>query len=167
MSDFELPPTEKREKNNKAAQLDKAMENVTIEKDDEKKTDEPQFTPEELNAIFDQMLFTGEYSETVTIRGKLKVEFKTRTAQETEEITKKIDATPANLIATLNEKRSLLTLIKSLNFYHGTDLSKMKDEQKQSFITKLPTPIIGSLFIALQKFDEKIFAACRDAEENF
>jgi len=134
------------------------------EKSEEKK---PAYTPEELTAVFDDILFAGEYTENVIIRGRLPVQFRTRTADEVSAISRIIDTTSSNLISTMNEQRSLLNLYYGLISYNNKDLSTIKFEDRQAFIKKLPAPIIGVLMTAMAKFDDKVYAACKEGEENF
>lgn len=165
--DFELP--KKFETNRKLVVQDEPKEKETKQDplDGEEKEEKPKYDKEELNRIFDEILFSQEYQETVTIKGKMKVTFRTRSAEEIEAITKKLDATPANLVATLSEKRAILTLHDALVNYHGKDLSGMKLEDKARFVNKLPGVVVGALMRALQKFDDKCFEACKEGEENF
>ncbi len=156
MSDFELPKEPVVEEGNPAE--------GDLSKKEEKK---PKFSADELFKIFDEIIFAGTYSEVVTIRGKLKVKFRTRTTEETEEIGQKVDSTTANLASTLNEKRMLLNLTYALISYQGKDLSLFKVEEKEKFVNKLPAPIVGVLIQALSNFDIKVYEACKDAEENF
>lgn len=130
-------------------------------------SEKPEFTSEELLAVFDDILFTGEYVEEVTIRGRLIVAFRTRTADETKSISREVDATKAVFATTLDGVRSFLQLQYSLTKYNGTDLTMMKPEEKAAFIGKLPSPVIHVLLNALAKFDKKVFEACQEGESNF
>jgi hypothetical protein len=171
MSEFEF--TEHKPKRGRATK----QEEVAIEKEPitelptEEKKDEtpekPQYDKDELLRIFDEIIFQGEYVEDVTIRGKLKVQFRTRTAEDIEQISKVIDSTSFNLIATLNESKMVLNLQYALTFYQGRDLSALKNEDKAKFIKRLPGPVIAMLLDALYKFDAKVNEACKDLEENF
>ncbi len=138
----------------------------TVEKE-ENKTSTPQFDKDELLAIFDKIIFEGEYSEQVRIKGKLPVTFKTRSAGDTLAISKTIDAIQANLIVTINEQRAILNLGYSMIEYSGKDLSKSSVEDRLVFVKKLPVPVIAALSDALAKFDLKVDTACREGEENF
>lgn len=127
----------------------------------------PKYDAEELISIFDEILFNNTYSEKVTIRNKLHVAFRTRTAEEVEAITRALDATSANLIATIEEKRSIMNLYYALTSYQGKDLGLLKQEDRERFVNKLPAPVVGALVIALSKFDEKVYLACKEGELNF
>lgn len=168
MSDFELPTGAERKAQRKAA-LPKTEQSPVEIKDQETKSDESssKYDPAELLRIFDEIIFSGEYEEEVVVKGRLRVGFRTRAAGEIEEISKFVDGTQANLIATLNEKRSLLNLQYALTFYQSKDLKTLKVEDKSKFIRSLPGPVIGALLGALQKFDEKVYEACKEGEENF
>jgi hypothetical protein len=141
-----------------------ASENIDGQNSEQK---QPKYSEDELSRIFDEIIFSDSYSEEVVIKGKLRVNFRTRTAGEIAEITKKLDATSANLVATLAEARSLMNLHYALTSYQGKDLSSLKQEDREKFINNLSGPVIGALINALAKFDYKVFEACRDGEENF
>lgn len=143
---------------------DETKEKVEEVKKEEKK---PEFSKEELLAIFDQIIFQGEYSEDALIKGKLKVTFRTRTGEETLKISKEIDVLQANLVVTINEQRAILNLGHSLISYQGKDLSKSTVEQRLDFVKKLPVAVIAAITDALAKFDRKVDEACKEGEENF
>ena len=127
----------------------------------------PLYHEEELLRVFDEIIFSGEYVESYTIRNRFQVTFRTRTAEETMKIQKSIDSGSFNLISTVDQTRSLLTLESALTFYDGKDLNAMKPEQRSAFISKLPGPVINLLLNTLAKFDNKVFLACQQGEENF
>lgn len=126
-----------------------------------------EYTKEELAAVFDQLLFEGEYKEDVTIKGKLRVAFRTRNAAETMNISRVLDSSDFKLLPTIQEQRAFLNITKSLVAYQGKDLSEVKDEEKIAFIRKLPTSLISAMADSLAEFDRKIDLACRDAENSF
>lgn len=126
----------------------------------------PTYSEEELAAIFDEIIFSGEYAEEITIKGKLKVKFRTRTTEEIEAISGILDKLQASLMTTLNEKRSVLNLQYALVAINGKE-APQKIEEKAKYLGKLPGPIVGAMINALAKFDDKVFQACKDAEENF
>lgn len=146
------------------------MENEA-KKDEQEKSQEkkatPKFDKDELIAIFDRIIFEGEYSEQVKIKGKLSTTFRTRSAGETLEISKTIDSIQANLVVTINEQRAVLNLAYSLVEYSGKDLKKASVDEKLTFVKKLPVPIIAALSDALAQFDYKVDTACKEGEENF
>lgn len=141
-----------------------------IPETDKSKKDEdkaPKYDPDDLAVIFDEIIFSGEYTETQIIRGKLNVVFRTRTADELREINRIVDGTQAVFSNTLDGIRSLLQLQYALVMYQGKDLRGMKSDERSKFIGKIPGPIVGALLLALGRFDNKVFAACKDGEENF
>lgn len=125
------------------------------------------FDKEELMAIFDAIMFEGEYTETVTIKGKLKVVFGTRTADQTSEIEREIDGKGHVLLLTMNQDRAFLSLVHSVRSYAGKDISKMTVDERKKFLGKLPSVVVSALSDALVKFDAKTYEACREGEENF
>ncbi len=128
----------------------------------------PKYKKEELLAIFDEMIFSGEYIEELSLRaGKLKLSFRSRSVEDTVAITKDIDGKNFSLISTLQEHRALLNLAYSLVSYAGKDLKGMTIEDRTKFIGKLPSPVAGLISIELSKFDNKISAACEEGEANF
>lgn len=172
MSDFEF--TEHKPKRGPKPKEEQVLIEPSVsdgKEDKEKKETEaiekPKYDKDELLAIFDEIIFQGEYLEDVTIRGKLKVQFRTRTAEEIEQISKVIDATSFNLISTMNESRMVLNLQYALTYYQGRDLSSLKVEDRAKFIKKLPGPVIAVLIDALFKFDDKVAEACKEVEANF
>lgn len=148
-----------------------ANDNPTPVKDSDPKANvdaKPKFDKDELLGIFDEMIFSGEYSEQVVLRnGKLKLTFRARSAEDTMEISKDIDSKNFTLIATLSEYRALLNLAHSLVNYAGKDLSQSSVEERTKIIKKLPSVVVALLSEALSKFDAKIDAACAEGEANF
>lgn len=127
----------------------------------------PKYSEEELSAIFDEIIFSGEYAEDFKIKGKLPVTLRTRTAEEIDKIQHHLDASGSNLIATIESIRSLMHLQYAIVKYKGEDLSVYKIEEKAGFINKLPGPIVAALINTLAKFDEKVAMACKEGEVNF
>lgn len=127
----------------------------------------PKFKKEELLAIFDEIIFSGEYIEEVAIKGKLKVKFRSRSAEDTLSISQDIDSKNFTLMTTLSEYRALQNLGYSLVSYAGNDLSKMEVKERVKFVSKLLSPVVAALSQALVDFDEKVNAACMEGEANF
>jgi hypothetical protein len=125
------------------------------------------WSKEDLLKVFDDLMFAGEYSEEVLIKGRLKVTFRTRTAEEQVDISKFLDQSQFNLILTVQEHRALYNLRASLINYNGRDLSHVDAEEKMKFINKLNIQVVSAVSDALAQFDAKVEAACREAEENF
>jgi hypothetical protein len=165
MSDFEFVKPKKGTVSKEEVAEDKSD---TPEKEDEKLDEEkPKYDKDELIRIFDEIIFSGEYLEDVTIKGKLKVQFRTRTSEEVSEISRVIDATTYNLLSTMNEARMILNLQYALTSYQGRSLVGVSVEDKAKFIKRLPAPVIGAILDALYKFDDKVFEACKEIEGNF
>lgn len=139
------------------------------ESEDTKKeeTEESKYDVEELAVIFDEIIFSGEYTEQQTIKGKLNVVFRTRTAEELREISRIVDGTQAVFANTLDGIRSLLHLQYALVMYQGKDLRGMKPDERAKFIGRIPGPVVGALMVSMGRFDAKVFAACQEGEENF
>jgi hypothetical protein len=133
----------------------------------ENKVVKPKYDEAELAKIFDEIIFSGVYTEDVVIKGRLRITLKSRTAQESEEISSKLDTSPANLISTLNERRALLNVYYALVRYQGKDLSMMKMEEKEKFVNQIPAAIVNVIVKAIASFDTKVYAACEDGETNF
>jgi hypothetical protein len=128
----------------------------------------PKYDKEELLAIFDELIFSGEYVEDKEFRnGKLKVSFRSRSVEDTSEISKDVEAKDFKLITTMQEHRAILNLAYSLVKYAGTDWSKVPVEDRIVRIKKLPGPVASLLSEELNKFDQKIFVACQEGEANF
>ena len=130
-------------------------------------TSTPKYSAEELLTIFDEILFSGEYQEDITIKGKLKVTFRSRTALETTDISKELDSKTFNLMITLQQERSFLHIAYSLVSYAGKDLSTLSIEERKAFVGKLPSAVVALLSDTLVVFDEKINLACTEGEQNF
>jgi chorismate mutase len=164
MDDFEIPAAKKKTQP-KLPVIDPKVETPVEAKAPEQ--EKPKYDPEELLRIFDDMIFAGSYSENVNIRGKLKVTFTTRSAEQMADITRQLDTQNAQLMATLVERRNLLNLYHGLTAYQGTDLSGLKYDEKVAFINRLPAPLVGIMMVSLFDFDSKIQAATQEGEANF
>lgn len=134
---------------------------------DKKVTPAPKWSKDELLTIFDEMIFSGEYEENLTIMGRLKVTFRARSAEDTTAISREIDGKNFSLITTLQEHRSLLNLAYSLIAYSGRDMKAVSVEDRVKFVNKLPAVMVGALSKSLVDFDSKISAACIEGEANF
>src|SRR6266436_7566443 len=66
------------------------------------------YKKEELLGVFDELIFQGEYTEEQTIKGKLKVTFRSRSADETMQISRNLDAMDFKLLTTMQEQRAFL-----------------------------------------------------------
>lgn len=143
-----------------SSQVDQAAGN-----EEEIKT--PDYDETELDTIFDEIVFTGVYSEEALIRGRLPIRFQTRNAGQLNTITREIDALKANFAVTTQEYRAFQNIVYSLIEYNGKDLSTLKLEERAKFVSELPGPIMAILLQKLFDFDLKVLAACKRGEENF
>lgn len=125
------------------------------------------FEESELIAIFDTILFEGDYTEEVTIGGKLRVKFRTRSMDQINAGVKELDKLDAKLITTIHEARSQINLRQALVEYQGTNVDALSVEEKNAFFGRLPSPIVARLLDALRKFDIKVSFACAFGDENF
>lgn len=143
-----------------------AQETQETKQSNEEKKQEPEFNKEELLAIFDELLFSGEYVEDIVIKGKLKVSFKSRSVEDVTKISKEIDSGQYNLMITMSDNRALLNLAYSLVSYNGKTLPEEAEDRKK-FINKLPSAVVALLSDHLTKFDTKINEALKEGDENF
>lgn len=137
-----------------------------VEAVDKQESAGPKYDPNELLRIFDDIIFSGEYVEEVVIRGRLPVKFSTRTAEQVGEIQDALDSAGLNLISSIDQRRSILSLEQSLVSFNGRDLSGLSRKDRAATIGKLAAPVIAMLLNAMGEFDMKVAAACRE-EANF
>ena len=136
------------------------------DKDSPKASAGPKYDKNELLAIFDEIIFTGEYVEEVLLRGRVPVKFSTRSAKQVDEVQAVLDSAGYTLISSVEQRRSILSLEQSLVSFNGKDLSKMPKDERSKFVSQLAGPVIAVLMEELSKFDLKVAAACRE-EANF
>ena len=126
------------------------------------------YSEDELVAIFDDIVFQGEYSEKIVKnKGRLTFTFRTRTSGEVADITTRTDRCDHKLAATLNQTWQLLNMAYALKDYNGYSLEGQDVDQRMKYIQGIPSPVLERLFMALNEFDEKVSEACRLGEENF
>ena len=128
---------------------------------------QPKYSKEELLGIFDDILFQGCYQEDVTLRGRLTVTFRTRSADDTAKISRTIDAEQYQLSSTYMEHRALLNLSTSMVTFNGKDMQDKSFDDRFAFVKKLPAHLVSLLSNALVEFDAKVETACKDGDENF
>lgn len=172
MSDFDLPQTTTRKsiptpKVRPSIKPEEIPAEISKEEVKDENKEKPQYSQEELLAVFDEILFSNEYTEDFTVRNRLKVTFRTRTAKEIQDINKHLDSMGASLVSTVEGVRAMMNLESALVHYQGKDLGAMKQADRSAFIAQLPGPIIGALMITLGKFDHKVALACQEGEANF
>lgn len=139
--------------------MSKAKEAPEVTQTEPKEETKSRYNKDELLAIFDSIMFEGEYREDVIIKGKLKVTFKTRSGADTAAITRELDAKQYNLLSTVNERRALLNIGYSITRYNDKDLGILSLENRLAFVEKLPTVVVSALSNALVDFDIKTEAA--------
>lgn len=171
MSEFEdsIPVAKKKTLKESPAEINmKELPGTDIDAP-EKKYEKPKsrWTQDELLEVFDKLMFEGQYRETYRIKNKLSVTFRSRSAEETMQISREIDNTPFNLISTVQEHKAMLNLSYSLVNYSGKDFSNVEQKEIYKFLSKLPIFVISALVDKLSEFDSKVEEACREAEENF
>ena len=132
-----------------------------------KDTKTPKYTKDELAVIFDDILFQGYYQEDSKIRGKLAVSFRSRNAEDTSAISRKLDASSFNLGSTYIEQRALRNLASSVMSIQGKDWSKLTLDQRYAELGKLNSQLVSLLSTSLVEFDTKIDAALKEGEANF
>lgn len=175
MSEFEkIPPTSSASATTSTAAAptasvtDTFLEQVAQEDRSETPVAEaPEFTEEELNLVFDQILFEGEYTEEQSIKGKLKFKLRSRTTAESIQVSRGIDKGGFYLTQTVEQYRGINNLSYSLMSYGSKDLSKLNVDERLAFIEKLPIFVVAQLVTTLSKFDRKVAMACQEAPENF
>ena len=171
MSDFELPKGKpvtpaavKQEQLKGAMQASKPEDEVS---NSQSPSLEPTYSKEELLKIFDELIFSGDYSETFRIRDKLSFTLRARTAEEINEIQQVIDSANLKLISSVETMRSFMNLQYALIAYNGNDLSMLKLDERKKFVERLPGVIIGALINQMARFDHKVAKACEEGEANF
>ena len=127
----------------------------------------PTYSDEELEAVFDSILFEGSYSEEISVGGKVKALIRTRTGEDARAIMMTLDASRVSMGLTMESLRSLYNLGYSLMSFNGQDLSGMKIEDRIKRIEKLPSAVLGALIRKLVMFDLKVEAAVSHGEANF
>ena len=127
----------------------------------------PKYDPEELAIIFDDIIFQGYYEEDMKVKGKLQATFRSRTADLTSQISRKLDSSSFNLGSTYIEQRALWNLASSLVSISGKNLSQLSLDERFNEISKLNAQLVSLLSKILVDFDAKIDAACKEGEENF
>lgn len=122
----------------------------------------------ELEAIFDQMMFEGCYTEDITLgKGRFKFTLRTRTGKEAKEVMTLLDGLSLKMGITVEGLRSIYNLAQSVVILNGKDLSGETLDRRVDVLDSLPTPVISALMTHLIKFDLKTEAAVRHGEENF
>lgn len=121
---------------------------------------------QEYLAIVDAVMFEGSYSE-VKKFGKYTATFRSRTAGEDNEITKRLDALTFNTMMSYQNQSSLLTMAYSLIDLNGTDLKDMSLKDRYDYVAKLSSPLVILLSGYMADFDNKVMAAMEYGKANF
>ena len=166
MTDFQIP---EEMLNELETEESKPVDEQGEQDESQEETEEtPKYSSDELLAIFDEILFKGEYRETIPVAKKLNIVLRSRSTGETAFISRHLDSLDYKLLATMEDERVLVTLAHSLVEFRGKDLTKMEPLPKRyEFINTLPSAILGILINKLQEFDEKVFLATEEASKNF
>ncbi len=127
----------------------------------------PRWTDEQLEEVFDSLMFEGSYNEEIQVNRKLKVIFRTRSGEQARDVMMRLDNSKINMGLTVEGLRSLFNLAHSLVVFNGNDLSQMKIDARLKRIEELPSAVIGTLIAKLVEFDIKVEQAVRHGEENF
>ena len=127
----------------------------------------PKYSQEELLAVFDEIIFSQEYTETYTIRNRLRVTFKTRTAEQVNAIQQEVDKSTANLITTMEQFRAMCNLRDAIVTYNDIEIGVMKSQDRMNFVRALPAAIVSTLITLHNRFEEKVALACEEGESNF
>ncbi len=135
--------------------------------EEQEKEKKPEFSTDELLAIFDSMLTQGEYTEMRELNKKLRVVWRTRTTGEANNITKIIDSAGFNTFMAAQNHSNVLNMTYSLVAFNGKDMRGMKPNDRKAFLESLPEPIIVMLAGSLSKFDYKVAKATEVGQANF
>ena len=118
-------------------------------------------------SIVDTIMFEGSYSEVKKFGNKYTATFRSRSAGEDNEITKRLDGMTFNTMISYQNQSSLLTLAYCLIDFNGTDLRDMNMKERYAYVSKLPSQVVVLLAGLMSEFDEKILAAMQYGKENF
>jgi hypothetical protein len=136
-------------------------------------------TKEEAAKIVDDVLFKGVYTEEVPVSKRVKAAFRTRNARDTIrtmqylEVAKPIYENHFNeIVATYTLAASLERLGRDAFDFPKKDAPTDKIEEafqnRVSYVSGLPDPVLRLLYLKLGKFDEKIRVVLSEgAIENF
>lgn len=163
MSEFEFK--EAKPKKAKVEAAPEADKNQVLQLKDGESTD---YDSAELDAIFDQLMFEGQYLEDVSLgKGRFKATLRTRSGKDARAVMDLLDKLSLKMGITVESYRSMYNLAQSLVVLNGRDLSAETLERRIEAIEDLPTPVISALMTRMIKFELKTEAAIRHGEENF
>lgn len=122
---------------------------------------------DEMLAIVDAIMFEGEYSEVIPFGKRYKVTFKSRTAGEDNEISRRLDGRVFNTMISYQNQSSLLAMTYSLIDLNGVSYRDMKIEERYKAVCELPSPLVIALSDLMSKFDQKVLNAMEYGKSNF
>lgn len=125
------------------------------------------YSDSELEAVYDALMFEGNYTEEVSVGKRIKAVFRTRNGKDARESMLFIDKMGLNMGITVESLRGLYNLAQSTISINGSDISGETLDKKIERIEVLPTAIISRLMYELSKFDIKVQQAVSHGEENF
>lgn len=131
------------------------------------KTEPTQAEIDEMLAIVDAIMFEGEYSEVLPFAKRYKVTFKSRTAGEDNEISRRLDGRVFNTMISYQNQSSLLAMAYSLVDLNGVSYRDMKVEERYKVVSNLPSPLVIMLSEMMAKFDQKVMNAMEYGKSNF
>lgn len=165
----ELPIDPSKADSNTIEQAEKPVKEVEEELSEAKKREKEaeELRHKELLVIFDEIMFEGSYEEVVKVGTKYKVTYRSRSAREDSEISKRLDSMQFNTAIAYQNEASLMTLAYSLMQYVSTDLRSLSVKERYAYVTNLPGSVITLLSSQLYDFDQKILEALEYGKLNF
>lgn len=121
----------------------------------------------ELLVIFDQIMFEGHYEEVIKIGSSYRATYRTRSAREDAEISRRLDSVQFNTAIAYQNSASLMTLAYSLAQFGAVDLRELSVNDRYKYVSDLPGAVITLLSSMLYDFDQKILEALEFGKSNF
>ena len=150
----------------KADEASASKQVPTKETTEEDSTKYSPYTKELLLALYDDMVFSNSYKESVKVRG-FQFGLKTRSSEDLVAINRVLDNFKAQSANSYQTYANYLTLAASLNFVDNTELKDGDLEQAYKHLITLPTFKVDIMLIELSKFDRKVSMAIEVGRENF
>tara|TARA_R110002073_G_scaffold198348_1_gene357358 strand:+ start:1600 stop:2127 length:528 start_codon:yes stop_codon:yes gene_type:complete len=119
------------------------------------------------NKVYDAILFEGKYEKEYKLGKKYGVVVSTRSADEDNIISRKLDAMNFKTVSAFNNMAAVFTLSYSLAEFNGKDLRSMTVTQRYDYVNRLPSPVIELLSTKMLDFDRLIREAMNYGSENF
>ena len=149
---------------NKKGKKEKAKKNEAPQ--EEEKAEQSKYPQADLLAIFDKLVFEGEYQEEFKGRG-LKLTLRSRSGDDAINISRAVDKFEGKTFMTVQTYANMLTLAHSLVSFNGKAFGPKDTAAKYKFLLTLPDPILVLLIDKLKDFDEKIGLAIAEGRKNF